>query len=108
MKALWAMPVALLLGGCQLFPTASCDFRPVEPRCQEKQDTPAAEVFKGTCAGAMFHAADGHCPKEGQVGGCNLGAQGDGSTVIDWYYAPETASGIEVKCGNASHLFVGP
>jgi len=102
------MPVALLLGGCGLLPTASCDFRPIQPRCQEKRDTVSAEVFKGTCAGAMWHASDGECPKDGQVGGCNLGKQGDGSTVIDWYYPPETAQSVAVMCGNGQTIFVAP
>jgi hypothetical protein len=102
------MPVALLLAGCQLAPDASCDFRPVEPRCQEKLHSVASETFKGTCAGAMFKASDGRCPTEGRVAGCDLRNQGDGSVVHDWYYPPETAESVAQICLGAQAGILEP
>lgn len=94
------LPFALLLSaadapGCA--PTsviggnAACDFREgsvngPEARCQEYENSVAAETFKATCTSIKGKAIDGLCPREGVLGGCILGTQGDGSQPIDWYY----------------------
>jgi hypothetical protein len=99
---------ALLLSACTLAPSAWCDLRPVEARCQERLNSVSAETFKGTCATGMGKAGDGECPKTDQVGGCDLGKQGDGSTVRDWYYPPETVEQVMQQCSSMGVVFVLP
>jgi hypothetical protein len=99
---------ALLLSACNLAPSAWCDMRPREARCQERLHSVSAETFKGTCATAMDKAGDGECPKTDQVGGCDLGKQGDGSTVRDWYYPPMTLDQVMEQCSTTGVVFLDP
>jgi hypothetical protein len=85
-----------------------CDFRGdsvngPEPRCQERSQL-GAFGFAESCGVAGGEALEGGCPTEGIVAGCNIGAQGDGSPVIDWYYAPETVESVQIECGNDEFL----
>jgi hypothetical protein len=96
--------LGLGVGGCGLgTQTGSCDFREgslngAEPRCQERVDTIEAETFKAACDASGGEPADGECSREGVVAGCMIGKQGDGSEVIDWYYAPKTVEEVESDC----------
>ena len=106
--------VLLVAGGCGgLLGSSSCDFRDgsgngPEPRCQERGDTLAADAFKGACAAAMGKSASGACPRAGAVGGCEIGTQGDGSKVNDWYYAPKTREEAQMECSRDSAKFLEP
>lgn len=106
--------VLLVAGGCGgLLGSSSCDFRDgsvngPEPRCQERVDTLAADAFKGACAAAMGKSATGACPRAGAVGGCEIGTQGDGSKVNDWYYAPKTREEAQMECSRDSAKFLEP
>jgi hypothetical protein len=108
MRALFA--TLLCLGACQLSPSAFCDLRGSgEARCQERLNSVSAETFKGTCGTADGgRAADGACPREDRVGGCDLGKQGDGSTLHDWYYPPETRETVLQHCAVADAGFLEP
>ena len=108
MKALLALPVALSVSGCTLAPSAYCDFRPTEARCQERLNSTSAETFKGTCAAANGVAGDGLCPTKDQVGGCALGGEGDGSKLNDWYYPPETQASVVQRCTAGGNMFLDP
>ena len=88
--------------------SASCDFRQAtnsEPRCQERVNTVSAETFKAACEPSGGKGADGVCPREGIVAGCMIGKQGDGSEVIDWFYAPETEESVRTDCDRDSGEF---
>lgn len=83
---------------------AACDFRKgslngAENRCQERHGV-SASAFKGACSAAGGMSSDGRCPSAGVVGGCNLGTQGDGTEVLDWYYSPDTAVTTKSNCGS--------
>ncbi|MCY1081499.1 hypothetical protein [Archangium lansingense] len=85
--------------------SAHCDFRQSGPngredRCQERVEVikGGIEPFKGLCTSIGAVAGDGPCPREGVVGGCFIGEQGDGSDVNDWYYAPMTREDVRGKC----------
>jgi hypothetical protein len=108
MRVVGGLVVALSLAGCALAPSAWCDFRPREARCQESANSVSAEQFKGVCAGFSGIAGDGDCPTAGRVGGCSLGLQGDGSKLYDWYYPPETLRSVVEKCNASGSLFVAP
>ena len=64
----------------------------------------AVETFKGACEVSQGKTSDGVCPREGVVGGCFLGNQGDGSKVNDWYYAPKTVEEVKRDCGSDPFL----
>lgn len=101
------MYAALVLSACSVVPSAFCDLRPTgEARCQERLNSVSGETFKGTCATAMGLSGDGECPKADQVGGCDLGMQGDGATLHDWYYPPTTPAEIMTLCANAGASFL--
>jgi hypothetical protein len=109
MKARLLVTVALGLGGCGLAPSAHCDFRPAgEDRCQERLNSAASEVFKGTCGATSAVAADGPCPTQTQVAGCTFGNPGDGSTINDWYYPPVTPADVMVLCAKAGGMPLVP
>jgi hypothetical protein len=102
-----------VLSGCGVSGSASCDFRDggtngSEPRCQERVDTLAAEAFKATCGVARGVAANGRCARADSVGGCEVGTQGDGSKVNDWYYPPKTRSDAEADCMRDNGKFLAP
>jgi hypothetical protein len=83
---------------------AACDFRKGSVngsmnRCQERNGI-SASTFKGACTSSGGIASDGRCPSANVVGGCNLGTQGDGTAVLDWYYAPLTADDAKRECGS--------
>jgi hypothetical protein len=93
--------------------SSSCDFRTsgangAEPRCQERVGTLTTEAFKAACKVAQGVSADGACPRTGSVGGCFIGAQGDGSKVNDWYYAPMTADDVKSECSKDGATFLTP
>ena len=101
--------MAWALAGCGVIGSAYCDFRDgsvngPEPRCQERTDTLSAGVFKEACKSLKGKPGDGKCPKSGQVGGCSLGKQGDGSSVNDWYYTPKTVDEVRTACGSQTFL----
>ncbi len=87
--------------------SAHCDFRQSGPngreeRCQERVQVikEGAESFKSFCAALGAVAGDGPCPREGVVGGCFIGEQGDGSDVNDWYYAPMNREEAQRECSS--------
>ena len=80
---------------------AHCDFRAPpksSARCQERLGSAGAFAFKQTCGAAGGTAGDGACPREEIVAGCDIGTQGDGSHVVDWYYAPKTMQDVMSAC----------
>ena len=78
---------------------AHCDFQKKgQARCQERLSTVAAFAFKQTCSTALGESGDGPCPRENIVAGCDIGTQGDGSHVTDWYYTPKTMADVESAC----------
>lgn len=97
--------IAVLLAACATLSCgiiggdAACDFREgslngPEPRCQEYEGSVASGTFKGACIASGGKVIDGLCPREGTLGGCILGTQGDGSRPTDWYYpAPPSEPG---------------
>lgn len=102
-----------LVGCGGVLGSSSCDFRDggangPEPRCQERVQTLAAAAFKGACAVAQGVSADGACPRTGAVGGCEIGTQGDGSKVNDWYYAPKTRDEVQMQCTKDNAKFLEP
>lgn len=102
-----------VLSGCGILASSSCDFRDggangSEPRCQERVDSLAAEAFKATCGVAQGASANGKCPRTGAVGGCEIGTQGDGSKVNDWYYPPKTRAEVEMECMRDNAKFLEP
>lgn len=93
--------VAFLTTACG-GPAVGCDFREEDDewgdaRCQERSgfSTPA---FMQLCEVSGGKVVEGGCPTEGIVAGCNQGMQGDGTAVIDWYYAPETVESVTLIC----------
>ncbi len=79
-----------------------CDFRDgsvngPEDRCQEREGI-SAGVFSGACLAAGGETVEGGCPEEDRVFGCNLGLQGDLTTVTDWHYEPLTAEDAANTC----------
>ena len=99
MRAWVLTAMAALTAGCSSY----CDFRQgsvngAEGRCQERVNTIATEAFKAACTAAQGAPGNGACPRDGVIGGCYLGAQGDGSKVNDWYYAPMTVDEAKRAC----------
>lgn len=79
-----------------------CDFREdsvngPEDRCQERSGL-SASSFSAMCEGLAGEVVDGGCPRDGAVGECDLGNQGDGTAVIDVYYAPMTVEEAQSEC----------
>jgi hypothetical protein len=94
-----AVVVASLGSGCG---KVGCDFRGgsvngPEDRCQEREGI-SATMFMLGCAAAGGEQVEGGCPEEGRVFGCNLGLQGDLTTVTDWHYEPLTAEDAVDTC----------
>ena len=88
-----------------------CDFRKgssngPEDRCQELVPgaPQAGEMHKAACLTAQATPGDGLCPREGVVGGCDLGKQLDGTETRDWYYAPMTREEARSSCGDDTPL----
>ena len=95
--------------------SSHCDFREAtvatpEPRCQERLNTrpEPAELLKQTCNGVGGRSGDGGCPREGVVGGCFVGEQGDGSDINDWYYAPTTKDEAMAECADEDGTWLEP
>lgn len=87
------LAAAVGLSACGIFGgDGACDFRQCtgisscEPRCQEYKGSVASGTLQATCASIGGKAISGLCPREGIIGGCQLGLQGDGSKPVDWYY----------------------
>lgn len=101
---------AVGLAGCGLAPSAACDFRKSSgsARCQERLNSISSAAFKATCSAAQGVASDGACPRDGVVGGCDLGQQGDGSQINDWYYAPKTLADAKSDCAGDKGTFLTP
>ena len=81
-----------------------CDFRAdsvngPEDRCQERSGL-SASSFSGACEALQGEVLDGGCPREDAVAECSLGLQGDGTEVIDVYYAPMPVDEAESACGD--------
>lgn len=96
------------VSGCGLGGYVACDFRQgslngPEDRCQERHGL-SAPAFKGACTASGGTPTDGRCPSANVVGGCNLGLQGDGTEVLDWYYTPMTVAQAKSNCGNMTFL----
>lgn len=98
-----------VLTGCGDGATYHCDFQTAEDpeaRCQERQarvvgsGAITSEAFIQTCELVQGSGADGPCPSEGIVAGCDITAPGSGETVVDWYYAPETRESVEADCAS--------
>ena len=93
--------------------SSSCDFRDggangPEPRCQERVETLAPDACTGACAVAPGASATGKCPRPDAVGGCEIGTQGDGSKVNDWYYPPKTRADVQMECMKDNAKFLEP
>ena len=89
--------------------SAYCDFRPNnKTRCQERLNTFAAFEFKQVCTTAKGTSGDGACPRDGVIGGCFEGAQGDGSKVNDWYYSPQTVDDAKAACASDNGTWLDP
>ncbi len=93
--------------------SSSWDFRTSsvngpEPRCQERVGTLTTEAFKGACKVAGGASTNGQCPRTTSVGGCFIGAQGDGSKVNDWYYPPQTTDEVKAQCAKDNATFLTP
>jgi hypothetical protein len=108
MRTILLAALSLVATGC----SAYCDFHSgstrTEDRCQERLNTFAAAAFKATCSAAQGTAGDGACPTDGRIGGCFLGAQGDGSKVNDWYYAPKTVEDAKNQCAGDNGTWLDP
>ncbi|MBK7859197.1 MAG: hypothetical protein IPJ65_11365 [Archangiaceae bacterium] len=95
---------ALTFSSCGVLAgSAHCTFAN-HNRCQERLNTLDAVAFKATCKAAQGVDGDGACPDADKVGGCDLGKQGDGSPVHDWYYAPKTRADAMSECGSDPFL----
>lgn len=108
--------LAALGGTCLLFSGCGagggfvgCDFRNAtkgnaEPRCQDANGLVATTgTYQSTCtaSGGVFQA--GGCPTAGIVAGCEQKTNNaDGSTAIDWYYAPKTSAEVQTSCTSPS------
>ena len=89
---------ALLSSSCGGPNGIGCDFREgslngPEDRCQERRGV-QAPAFGPSCAAAGGETLDDGCPREGIVGGCDLGQD-----VFDWYYAPTALDDITCDSG---------
>jgi hypothetical protein len=99
------LPLVLSLLGCGTVGNAvGCDFRNgsvngPEDRCQERSGL-SSSTFAASCDALSGETVDGGCPRDGSVGECDLGTQGDGTDVIDVYYSPMTAEEAEAECGD--------
>jgi hypothetical protein len=96
MVSVMVLASAMALGGCLGGNTIACDFRAAHERCQDRSGVQAANplAFQGTCEAAGGAYLDEACPRDGIVGGCDMG---DGD-VIDWYYAPRTEADVASEC----------
>jgi len=98
---MWRSVLLTALVGCG-GTKVGCDFRESgangpEPRCQERSGLSSA-LFGNFCELLEGDNVSGGCPEDGIVAGCDIGAQGDGTRVIDWYYAPKTREDVEAEC----------
>ena len=99
---LLAAPALLMvLSSCGGANGIGCDFRAgslngPEARCQERRGV-QAPAFGPACAAAGGEKLDDGCPRDGIVGGCDLGQD-----VFDWYYAPTTVD--EITCDSGEVL----
>jgi hypothetical protein len=104
--------IGFVLCSCQaLAPSAHCDFRQAgdgDARCQERLNSVAVEVFKGTCGSGRGIASDGPCPVDDRVGGCEFEGEGDGSKLNDWYYPPRTQAEAVQICASAGGTYLDP
>lgn len=82
-----------------------CDFRSgskngAEPRCQDANGLIATTgTYQSTCQAAGGQYLASGCPSAGVVAGCEQKTNNaDGSTAIDWYYAPKTAAEVQTSC----------
>lgn len=107
------LALGLLVGtACDLGLTSGCDFRDAtlaspEPRCQERSGLSSA-AFTAACKGLQGKTVKGGCDTETSVGGCDVGAQGDGTRVVDWYYSPKTAADVQAECDGDGGKVVQP
>ena len=99
--------------GCGGGSTYHCDFRgDGEPRCQERQarvvgtGAVTSEAFLQTCTLSGGEGADGPCPLDEAVAGCDVTFGAGGEVVIDWSYPPETAGTVEAACDEAGGTLV--
>jgi hypothetical protein len=104
---------ASLSSACGVEGAVGCDFREggangAEDRCQERSGL-GAPVFSAACETLQGTVVEGGCPREGIVVGCQVGEEGDGTPVIDWYYAPMTREEVETqKCLGSREELVEP
>lgn len=103
----WGGLVLFVSVGCGGGQTYHCDFRTSEApedRCQERRARVAgagaltSEAFIQTCELAQGDGADGPCPVDDAVAGCDVSIGVGGETVVDWFYPPETRTTVEVAC----------
>ncbi len=99
------LPLLLALAGCDFGVVVGCDFRAdsvngPEPRCQERSGLSSA-IFGEFCEALEGEQVKGGCPEpELIVAGCDIGAQGDGTRVIDWFYPPTTRDEVVADCAD--------
>lgn len=104
LACIFALLALAPLTGCGVTDAVGCDFRGgsvngPEDRCQERSGVSAAS-FGATCEALGGEVLDGGCPRDGAVGECDLGAQGDGTHVYDVYYSPTTVDQARSECGD--------
>lgn len=102
----------LTASACDFGLASGCDLRNAtlaspEPRCQERSGLSSA-AFGAFCDGLGGEKVKGGCDTEGIVAGCDIGAQGDGTRVIDWYYAPTTEDEVADNCADDEGEVVQP
>src|SRR4051812_34279742 len=76
-----------------------CDFRDgslngPEDRCQERRGFQSTG-FGPPCEASGGKPLDDGCPRDGIVGGCDLGQD-----TFDWYYSPTTVDDINCDSGD--------
>ncbi len=102
----------LLASACDFGLSSGCDFRDAtlaspEPRCQERSGLSSA-AFGAMCDGLGGETVKDGCDTTDAIVGCDIGSQGDGTKVIDWYYDPKTREEAEADCADDEGELVEP
>lgn len=101
---------AAAVGASSCGGASGCDFRGgslngAEPRCQEVRGGILAMsgTYEQACKSSGGSYLASGCPSQGVVAGCEQKTNNaDGSTAIDWYYAPKTSAEVQADCTSPS------